>query len=470
MILDFISKIKGWWHKMFDYNKIVSDFGLDIQTSKEMLDAFQRWSEIFNGHEPWINDDTTSLHVAKTICEKVAEAVTIEYKSFCDEPYIDNIYQKFLRNKRKITEYMLGKSCIYFKPYFDGTKISVSIIHADKFIPVKFNDDGDLLGCITIDQIIDKSDVFTRLEYTELVDGKMNIRNIAYKGRKDGVILESKISLQSVDKWKDIQEVGCIEGIDRLLGGFASMNNANTIDNSSPIGMPIYYNALDTLKEIDMQWSRTLWEYTGSELAIDIDETMLKHDKKGNVVYPKGKKRLFRKLIFDDVKDKNYNVFSPPIRDTSMFNGLNEMLRRAEIQCHLEHGTISKTETEVKSATEAKQLKQSYYITVSDIQNSLQHAFDDLIYGIYVLCKLYNIPVKNNYTVEHDWDDSILVDKDSARNQSLIERNNKITSDVQYIIETRNMKEKDAIKFVERQKRYRKLTEEKINQEEEPEE
>lgn len=455
---------------MFDYNKIVADFGLDMQTSKDILDAFQKWNQIFNGHEPWIDDATASLHVAKTMCEKVSKAVTIEYKSICDEPYINNIYQKFLRNKRRNTEYMIGKSCIFFKPYFDGKTIKISVIQADKFIPVKFNDDGDLLSCITIDQITEGSTIYTRLEYNELVEGSMNIRNIAYKGRKDGTILESKIPLTSVNKWKDIQESGCIEGVDRLIGGFASMNNTNTIDNSYPCGVPIYYDALDTIKEIDKQYSRTLWEYEGTELSLDVDASLLVPMENGDFKLPPRKKRLFRKLAFDEVKDKNYNVFSPEIRDSSLFNGLNEYLRQAENECGLAYGTLSKLDDIAKTATEIKSAKQDYYVTVADIQDSMQHAFDDLIYGIYVLCKLYGIPVKPNYVVEHDWDDSILVDKESARNQALIERNNNITSDVQYVMDTKNMKEKEAIEYVKRQKEYRKLTQEEINQEEEPEE
>lgn len=470
MIRDLISKFKGWWHKMFDYNKIAQDFNLDMGTSKDMLDAIQEWSKIFNGNEPWLDKETASLHVAKTICEKLSEAATIEFKSKCSDKYIDGIFQKFLRNIRKNTEYMTGKSCIFFKPYYDGINISISVIQADKFIPVKFNNDGDLLGCIIIDEIVDGSTVYTRLEYNELLsDNKLQIKNIAYKGRKDGTILETKIDLSTVDKWKEIEDISVIEGVDRLIGGFGTVGSSNVIDNNSPIGMPSYFNAINTLKEIDKQWSRTLWEYEGSELAVDVDESTLPTDKKGNPIYPKGKQRLFRKLIFDETKEKNYNVFSPEIRDTSMFNGLNEMLRQAEVECHLEHGTLSKLDGVVaKTATEIKQMKQSYYINVKDIQTSLQHAFDDLIYGIYVLCKLYGIPVSNNYSVEYDWDDSILVDKDSARNQALVERNANITSDVQYIMDTRNMKEEDAIKYVQKQQEYRKLTQ--IEEESDPEE
>lgn len=471
MFSKLINKIKGWWHNMFDYAKIAKDFELDIQTSKDIFDAIQKWANIYNGNEPWLDENTISLHVAKTISEKVSEAVVVEYKSVCSEPYINKIYQRFLNRIQTNTELMIGKSFIFFKPYYSNGKISINIIQADKFIPVKFTDDGELLAFITIDQIINGNKVYSRLEYNELVGNVLTIKNIAYKGSLNGVIFESKMSLTEVDKWKDIKSEQSIEGLDRIIGGFATMPTVNNLDNSSPIGVPIYYNAIETLKQIDKQFSRTVWEYEGSELAIDLDESLFDIDEKtGKAIIPKGKDRLFRKFVFDEVKDKNYNVFSPQIRDTSLFNGLNELLRQAEVQCHLEHGTLCKADISPKTAQEIKQMKQSYYITVSNIQKTMQQALDDLIYGIYVLCKLYSIPVMSDYTTEHDWDDSILVDKESSRNQALIERNNKITSDVQYIMDTKNMKEKEAIEFVKRQKEYRKLTEEEKESEEELEE
>lgn len=461
MINGIINKIKGWWHKMFDYNKIVSDFGLDIQTSKNILDAIQEWSKIYNKCEPWIDKETKSLHVARTMCEKVAKAVTVEYKSVCSEPYIDNIYQKLLKKKRKHVESMLGKSLIFFRPYFNGKDIKVNVIQADKFIPVSFDDDDNLIGYILIDQVTKGNAIYTRLEYNEYKDNQIIIKNICYSGTVDGVILSKRIQLSEVDKWKDLKDNQCIEGVERLIGGFATMPTTNDLDNSSPIGQPIYHNAIGILEEIDVQYSRILHEYEGTELAIDIDQSILISDKNGNMKLPRGRERYFRKWNLDDTKNKSLDVFSPEIRENPLFNGLNEYLIQAENACHLSHGTLAKPEAIEKTATEMKQSKQDYYVTVSDIQAVLQNAFDDLIYGIYVLCKLYNIPVKNNYTVEYDWDDSILVDKDSSRNQSLIERNNDITSDVQYIMETRNMKEKDAIQFVKKQIEYRKLTEAK---------
>lgn len=455
---------------MFDYKKIINDFGLDMETSESRIKAIQNWSEIFNGNEPWVNKDNgiRSLHVAKTMCEKVAKAVTIEFKSQCTDKTINNLYQKFLRKIRRNTEYAIGKSCIFFKPSYESGKIKITTIQADKFIPVKFDDSGDLLAAIFIDQIEDGNKVYTRLEYAELTGNVLTTRNIAYKGRKNGVILERKIKLTDVQKWESIEEVSSIEGVDRLIGGFFTMNNTNNIDNNSPLGVSLFNNAIDTLKEIDEQFSRTLWEYEGSELAIDMDETMLPLDEKGKPIYPKGKKRLYRLLNIDNNDSNKWNIFNPEIRDTPLFNGLNELLRQVELQCGLAIGTLCKPELIEKTATEIKSAKQDYYVTVGDIQTSLQLALEDLIYGIYVLCKLYGISVDNNYDVTFDWDDSILVDKEAIQKQSLTERNADIIDDIQYIMDTKDYSEEEAIAFYENIQKRKKKYQTEMEEEQEP--
>lgn len=468
MIGNLINKVKGWWHKMFDYKKIVNDFGLDMETSESILNAIQTWSKIYNKQEPWIDENTKSLHVARTMCEKVAKAVTIEYKSTCSEPYIDGIYQKLLRKKRKYTEQMLGKSSVFFRPYFNGKDIKVNVVQADKFIPVAFDDDDNLTSYILIDQVVKEDKIYTRLEYNEYKDNKITIKNICYKGFISGVTLSSKISLTEVDKWKDIKDIETIEGVDKLIGGFATMPTENDLDNNSPIGQPIYHNAIELLEEIDNQFSRIIHEYRGTELAIDIDQSICLPDGKGGFKVPKGKDRYFRKWDFDETKDKSMNIFSPEIRDNPLFNGLNEYLIQVESACHLSHGTLAKPEAIEKTATELKQSKQDYYVTVSDIQAVLQSAFDDLIYGIYVLCKLYGIPVKNNYSVEYNWDDSILVDKETIQKQSQLELSQGIIDRVAYFMTTRDWSEEEAIEYIKKMNERKKLLE-PIEKEEDPE-
>lgn len=444
-----VNFIKGAINKMFNTTDIAKDFNIDISTSNEMLSAIEKWSAIYNSKAPWLNEEVKSLHVAKTICERVAKAVTIEFKSQVDDKQIDKIYQRFIKNIRTNTEYALGKGGMFFKPFYANGKIKISCIQADKFIPTKFDSTGELLGAIFIDQITSGNEIYTRLEYQELNDTILTIKNKAYKTTvHNSNILGNQILLSQVQDWANIQEEIQINDVNRLLGGYFRIPIANPIDNTSPVGVAIFANAIDTLEEIDKQFSRTLWEYEGSELAIDIDELMFKKDKAGNSILPKGKERLYRTIDIDGDKTSKWNVFSPAIRDTSLFNGLNELLRQCESQCELSFGTISKIENVEKTATEIKSSKQDYYVTVSDIQGALQTALEDLVYSIDILMSLYGIKHKVEASITFDWDDSILVDSEKKQSQALVERNAKLIDDIEYFVQTRDYSEEEAIEYV----------------------
>lgn len=450
-----VNFVKGAINKMFNTTDIAKDFNIDISTSDEMLSIIEKWSNIYNGKLPWLNKEVKSLHVAKTICEKVAKAVTIELKTKVDDVEINNVYQRFIKNIRTNTEYALGKGGMFFKPFYSNGKIKISCIQADKFIPTKFDSTGELLGAIFIDQITRGNVIYTRLEYQELNDTTLTIKNKAYKSTiHNSNTLGSKISLSQVQEWKNIQEEIQIENVNRLLGGYFRIPIANPVDNTSPVGVAIFANAIDTLEEIDKQFSRTLWEYEGSELAVDVDATAFRKDKDGKDILPKGKERLYRKLDFGD--EKSWNVFSPDIRDTALFNGLNELLRQCESQCGLAFGTISKIENIEKTATEIKSSKQDYYVTVSDIQGALQTALEDLVYSIDILMSLYGIKHKVEADVSFDWDDSILVDSEKKQSQALVERNANLIDDIEYFVQTKGYSEEEATEYVNKMKKRSK--------------
>lgn len=457
------SFIKGAINKMFNTNDIAKDFNIDISTSDEVMKLIEKCSSIYNHKASWLNEEVKSLNVAKTICEKVAKAVTIEFKSQVEDKEIDKVYQRFIKNIRINTEYTLAKGGMFFKPFYSNGKIKISCIHADKFIPVKFDSTGELLGAIFIDQIIKGNDIYTRLEYNDLNDTTITIKNIAYKTDKNNSdTLGTKTSLALIPEWKDIQEQTTIENVDRLLGGYFKIPIANPVDNTSLIGVPIFANAVEILKEIDKQFSRTLWEYEGSELALDVDVTAFEKDQDGNYDLPKGKERLFRMIDLGD--ETQWNVFSPAIRDTALFNGLNEWLRQAESQCGLSFGVISKETSIAKTATEINSSKQDYYVTVSDIQGALQTALEDLVYGIDTLMTLYNIPHKTEPDISFDWDDSILVDSEKKQTQALVEKNAGLIDDIEYFVQTRDYSEEEAAEYVNKMKQ--RSPKEPIEQEE----
>ena len=111
-------------------------------------------------------------------------------------------------------------------------------------------------------------------------------------------------------------------------------------------------------------------------------------------------------------------MFSPTIRETDLYKGFNDILKRIEFNCGLAYGTISDPALIEKTATEIMSAKQRSYATVSDIQQALEDALNDTIYAMDALTTLYKLAPVGKYETSHDWDDSILVD--AEREQSIM--------------------------------------------------
>ena len=120
MFEKIISWIKGAISKMFKTADIAKDFNIDISTKDKVLELIELCSNIYNHKAPWLDEEIKSLNVAKTICEKVAKAVTIELKTQVEDDNIDEIYQRFIKNIRTNAEYALAKGGMFFIPYRDS--------------------------------------------------------------------------------------------------------------------------------------------------------------------------------------------------------------------------------------------------------------------------------------------------------------------------------------------------------------
>ena len=198
-----------------------------------------------------------------------------------------------------------------------------------------------------------------------------------------------EISLETVPEWADIAPSAQFEDIKRPLFVYFGMPGANIIDRRSPLGVSVFNAAIATIEEADKQFTRSIWEFEGSELAVYTDVTAIRQDSEGNDTMPKFNRRLIKTLDFN--KDDAFNVFSPEIREQSQANGLNGLLRQIERQCGLAFGTLSDVQDTDKTATEIKASKQRSYATVSAIQGKLQQALTDYAEVLDILCTLYKL-------------------------------------------------------------------------------
>ena len=428
---------------MFPKANMSEALQIDIPVSDEMSEAIDLWHQIYTNKAPWVdNDKVKSLNLGASIASELARLTTIEMSSqitpaeteasegtttspedlFAD---INEDYQLQVIDKLKVqVTYAAAKGGMMFKPYLDGERIVVDFAQADQFFPVAFSSSGDITGCIFTERKFIGDKVYTRLELHNLRDTLYTITSRAYVAKKEEDKLGAEIPLSAVEEWKDLAEEATIRFKEAAYPLFAyfKMPKANTIDTSSPLGVSVFADAIDLLKEADRQYSRTLWEYEAGEMAIEAGLDMF---KTGDTSLPETKDRLFRR--FDtDIQDGKpfYEVFNPNLRDESLWKGLNKILQRIEFQCGLAYGTISDVQEVEKTAEEIKSSKQRSYSTVADIQKSLQAALEQLTYAMMAwkaiakangIAGIKEVTVPDNYEVSFEWDDSLIVDSKSEQ-------------------------------------------------------
>lgn len=445
-IKQFIGKVVS---KLIYKNDIQKELNIDIGISDDMQRAIELWALLYEDKAPWKNEEIQTLNLPSAIASEIARLVTVEFESeVIGNEYLNKQYQTAIKDIRRYVEYACAKGGLIFKPYVNGDCIEVDFVQADKFLPTAYNSRGEITGVVFIEFNKVGNKIYTRLEHHNLTDEGYYINNLVYEkdSNSSEQSLGRRVPITIVDDWADLEESLLIKNIDKPLFSYFKIPIANTIDTISPLGVSIYSRVIDLIKEADKQYSRILWEFEGSELAVDVDSSVFKVNTKGQLEIPKGRERLYRTLNLSE-EDK-WNVFSPEIRDTSLFNGLNNILKKIEFNCGLAYGTLSDLQETDKTATEIKASKQRSYSTVKDIQNNLENALIDLVSVMDIVSKIYKLSNNTSYDMSFNFDDSLILDKDLELASMLGDVSAGILRPEIYLAKKYGVSEEEALKMM----------------------
>lgn len=334
--------------------------------------------------------------------------------------YLKDEFGKLFDCLRQKLEQGCAAGGMVIRPYHKDGRIHFGWTFAWEMYPLSFGSDGELTDVIFPDSYTEGRTVYTRLERHRVEGKNVVITQRAFKSElRDSIGTE--IPLTDVPLWSSLKPKATVTNADGQLFGWFKVAAANDVDVNSPMGASVFAKAVDVIKEADRQYSRLLWEYEGSELAVDVDPTVLRPKKTegGKLEAPKLNERLFRAVDADKGDRDLYEVFSPTIRDTSLINGLNQLFIRIEDLCGLSRGTISDANVDARTATELKIIKQRSYATVSDNQKALEHCLLDVIRAMDKFATLYGLAPEGEYDASFDWDDSIITDTDQQMNERL---------------------------------------------------
>lgn len=409
--------------KLIGKTEIENQTKISPAVSDEMEAAVALWSNMYQNCPPWKSCDTKTLNLPAVIAAKFARLVTLEAEvDFTGGARADWIAAQMapvLNGLRNSVEFACAKGGLAFKPYPDMDRIQIDVIQADRFFPAAFDSNGDILAGIFVAQQVIGKRQYTRLEYHSFANGAYTITNQAFESSTAG-LLGQRVPLSAVPEWTDIQPETTIEGLDHPLFAYFKIPLANNIDDASPLGVSVYARAAETIEQFDRQYSRLLWEFEGGELAVHASAEAFRQKPGGNpdeVYLENGPKRLYRLLDTDEAGKNLFEVYSPALRDTSLLNGMNALLRQIETQCGLAFGTLSDPQSVDKTATEVMQSKQESYSTVSDIRSSLEAALRRLAGSVDALGTVTGIAPPGGYEMAFDWGDAIITDNEARKAQ-----------------------------------------------------
>ena len=404
------------------------DGEITYDINSQMVSHIQLWSAMYENRTAPKGKKSANLPVQ--IASEIARLVTLEMSSRIKgsqtADYLNAVYQKYVIPKVRIfTEYGLAKGSLIIKPVADKNGIKTQFIQADRFFPVSFDGSGNLIKCVFADQIRQGKNIYTLIEIQSIEKRLLKIQNRLFKSNNDS-ILGYEVALSEVEQWADLLKEGIFTGTDKLPFGFFRCPLANQIDSFSPLGVSCYSRAVDLIEEADRRYNNISWEYEATETAVHISENMLKYDKDNDkFIYPGGAERLYRAVEYSaGANDKPLiETYSPQIRSTELFDGWNNQLRMIEYACCLAYGTLSNPQNVDKTAEEIKASKQRSYSFVADVQKALENALKDYIDACWFWSQIFGLVPNGKYTVDFDWNDSIVSSPDEKRKQDMQDLN-----------------------------------------------
>ena len=403
-------RLKSFWEgvkRMLTVSEIKKITGRETIITSSMIEHIELWGNMFAGKAPWRTDYIKSLRIEMGICREFADIVINEMKASVDNEKLDQLFKKGIKDLNENLQDGLALGSFLIRPFVDG---GVEYINADSFIPLSINDDGKLTDCLIIQRKkASDNEYLYRFERHKLNAEGLTISNRAFKSMSNERI-GREIPLGSVEEWKTLPEEITYPKMDKMDFGYYKNPIKNRIDGS-PCGVSIFDSAKELIRRADTQGARIDWEFESGERAIHVDERALK--KNGQKVSTgKLNQRLYRGLNIEQNQGDLLKEFSPELRNEGFESGLETYYRQIEFAVGLAYGDLSDCQNVDKTATEIKAAKARKYNRVTAIQENLKSCLEEFVDAL----AFYNAMYTQEYTLTCVFNDSILTDEDSERN------------------------------------------------------
>lgn len=408
--MGIIAAIKGWWKKMFFKSDAKRIFDVDILLSDTMDMAIRTWNQIYAGHPNWVDKDNhvKTINFAKSVSSETARLacldLSIKVSGSARAVYLQSVIDNMFGKIREYVERGCVNGTIILKPNGDG----IDCFDPQRFLPTEVDGNGNIRAGIFFDFYEQSKKYYKRLEYHRFADdGVYLISNRCF-------ISESSTSLGTetdITKtpWKELMPDVGIENIEKPLFAVFKTPMANNIDIASPLGMSIFAEALEELKDLDIAYSRNAKEIYDSKRTVLADERLFEGKAimvDGEIVRVKPKMPDYIRNVLSEGQENFYQEINPNLNTDTRVKGINNILSILAYKCGYSNGYFTfDSMTGIQTATGVEASQQRTIQFVKDVRDKLQMTMDDLIYAIDKYADLYDLAPVGVYQVEYGFGD-----------------------------------------------------------------
>lgn len=394
-------------------SKAKEEFNIEPIISQSMEDMIRKCFAIYQGKPYWLDDTDhiKTINFAKAVCSETARLTMLATKITIDgsaraewlQEQIDNVYFKL----RDWVEYGCAYGTVILKPNGKG----IDLVVPGNFIVTDI-ENGEISGVVFVNQETVGKKYYTRLEYHRFINDVYAITNRCYVG--DSANDTSKRIDIAKTPWSDLLEESFIQNVDGPLYGVLKMPHANNVDVDSPMGLPIFSDAIEELKDLDIAYSRNSKEILDSKrtVLLDSDRLLPSGGKVANTgLYFKNQREQmglpdYVKNVYGNGTEDFYQEINPQLNTDTRLSGLNALLSQIGYKIGYSNGYFVFNEsTGIQTATGVEAEQQRTIQFIKDVRDKVKGCLDRVIYALNVFADLYDLAPVGVYEVVYGFGD-----------------------------------------------------------------
>lgn len=437
-------RFKVWLGNLFPSGTAKREFDVTTAVPWEMEGDIALWYNLYLGEPPWKTHDVISLNLPAAICREMTRSTLSELQVTIEGGAMGTYLQQQFDTARfqlyPALETFLAIGGGVLKPFRSKDKLITQYCGVNTFQPTAFNATGECIGAVFKETIKSGGRYYTRLENHKFAAGQYIIENRAFESSQSGNT-GNAVEMKNIPEWAELAEEIVVDNVERPLFGYFRTPVANKADPNSGIGISMYADAVELIRQADVQWERIQWEFKSGERKIFGEQSQTNLERFG-------KDRLYAFGPFFSENGDLLHEFSPEYRDSNLYAGFQNILKQIEFNVGLAFGTISDPMSVERTATEIESTRQRMFTTIEGIKHNLESTLDGLIYAMSVMAGLYGLAPAADYAVTYEWGDSILEDT-TTKQLALADMRNDVAAGLirpeLYIMHKYNVTEEEAL-------------------------